>query len=383
MDSRQAFTAAVVAAYLMVLVPFDFLQFEARKDERFFWETTQKFTDGIIPSWTALRSYNSGKSLQYPGPVPFWVFGVADQIGGDGLFAGRLLNLTLSLVIVLAIGLTGKSEGGKPYLAAAGLMLFPYFIGTSLHLYTDPIASFLVLAGVAAHMRKRHVLSGLCFVAAVYTRQMTIAFPLAIAAYELLRSYRGGFTVNSAWLAPSLAALSIIPFICLFSVSDSGVESHVAEALWSQNLRPQYALYFLTCLGFYFALAETILFRKMREMKGLITWGNTRLALALAVLFLAFPPMDNIDYPVREMGYLDRAARMAFGSATYGGVAKTAVFYVLALTASIRISKTSTLPMLFVAFNAGIVMKSNHAWDKYLMPLLVVLWYLKAQERLD
>ena len=73
------------------------------------------------------------------------------------------------------------------------------------------------------------------------------------------------------------------------------------------------------------------------------------------------------------MGYFDKAVRTVLPD-----MLRMALFYVLALGACLRFSRID-LSFWLLLMNALIMMKSHVAWDKYAMPLLIALWYLKIR----
>jgi hypothetical protein len=72
------------------------------------------------------------------------------------------------------------------------------------------------------------------------------------------------------------------------------------------------------------------------------------------------------------MGYMDKLFRM-FG----GDFFRMTLFYILALIACLRFL-VMNLESLFVLTNVLMMLKSHIAWDKYLLPLIVILWFLNA-----
>ena len=75
------------------------------------------------------------------------------------------------------------------------------------------------------------------------------------------------------------------------------------------------------------------------------------------------------------MGYMDKLFRMIGGD-----LFRMAVFYILALTACLRFLSFD-LESFFVLSNGLVMLKSHIAWDKYLLPLIVALWFLNAYEK--
>ena len=295
---------------------------------------------------------------------------------GDGLFVGRLLNLLLALVITLVIGLSTRRRGSRALLAAGGLLLFPYFLYYSALLYTDTIAAALMLLGVALHLRSRPVCAALVFVLAIAARQYMIAFPVALTAHEIIRQGQGRHRRPVRWLAPSLAALTILFWIALFggpAPAAAMAERPIAPAQeqWL-SLAPATSLYFLACVGLYFVLPEFALFRRWRslpEARTLLTRRNVAIALVPAVALLLFPPFVAHGLLSKAEAFLPLDAL------------KLLLFYSLILLAGFRFARPN-LAFWLVLMNALVMLKA-FPWDKYVMPLLIVLWYLKATGQLD
>ena len=370
-SQRLLFLAAVAAIYLGLFFWMDGLRFPLQWDENHFWETSLAFSRSAVPSLDLLRSYDELNT-----PLPFFIYGAIERYVGNGLFVGRLLNLLLALAITLAIGLPARRRGSRALLAAAGLLLFPYFLYYSALLYTDTIAAALVLLGVALHLRDRPVWAGLVFVLAIAARQYMVAFPVALAAHELIQQWQGRHRHPARWLAPSLAALTILFWMALFggpAPAAAMAERPIAPAQeqWL-SLAPATSLYFLACVGLYFVLPEFVLFRRWRSLppaSTLLTRRNLAIALVPAVALLLFPPFV-------AHGLLSKAARFLSLDAL-----KLLLFYGLILLACFRFARPN-LAFWLVLTNA-LVMLRAFPWDKYVMPLLIVLWYLKATGHLD
>lgn len=165
------------------------MHFEPTRDEKHFWRTTKQFAKEFPPSIELLRGYNELNT-----PLPFVVFGAVEHYLGGGIGTGRLINLVVSFAIVLLI-IIDASRRAPPStrrcihiaLACLGLLAFPYFLGTSVMLYTDILPVAFVLAGLVLHMRGRPWRAMVMFELAISGRQYAAAFPLALVAFELGR----------------------------------------------------------------------------------------------------------------------------------------------------------------------------------------------------
>ena len=208
--NRLVFITAVIVIYTALFIALDGLRFEIGKDEKHFWPTSIEFSQRLIPTIDQLRSYDELNT-----PLPFVLFGALERVFGGGVFAGRLLNLTLSFAILLLVG-WGRPNDWRPVLAAIGLLCCPYYLGASGYLYTDMIAVFFVVVGLWLHHRSRYIAAGVCFALGIASRQYMVAFPVAAATYEFVCSIRTTNRPRLAWIAPGIAALTLLGWIWLF-----------------------------------------------------------------------------------------------------------------------------------------------------------------------
>jgi len=106
-----------------------------------------------------------------------------------------------------------------------------------------------------------------------------------------------------------------------------------------------------------------------------MSWLNRKtilVSISVFILFILFPPYQNVNYNIPTMGYMDKLFRMFVGD-----FLRMTLFYVLALIACLRFLAMN-LESLFVLTNVLMMLKSHIAWDKYLLPLIVILWFLNA-----
>ncbi len=298
---------------------------------------------------------------------------------GGGIFVGRLLNMILSFAIVLLVG-WGRPNDWRPVLAAVGLVCCPYFLGVSAFLYTEMIAVFFGVIGLWLHQRGRYVAAGVCLALGIASRQYMVAFPAAIATYELLRSVRTAKRLRLAWIAPVIAASTLLGWIWFFGgLAPAGALAKQSLATATLlHVRADHMLYFLTTVGAYLVIPETVLFRRWSNLTSLISVRAAVIAIVLLALFVLFPPLNNpTDYAFATMGFFDKAARLVLNDPL-----RMALFYACAVLASVRLSRPD-LAFWALLFNALVMLKAHIAWDKYALPLLVWLWLLKSRGELD
>lgn len=363
------FVAALLLLYCTILVASRFLQWPAYGDELHFWPSTQElFRDGF-PSLARLRDYPELNT-----PLPFVVFGLADRLTGAGITSGRAVDFILSFTIVLTIAASGRFER-RAALSIVGLLLFPYFLFTSVYLYTDIIAVLFTVAGGALALSGRHWLAGLCFVLGIASRQYIIAFPIALLAGLGLQALDDRRWSALVWrgLPYGLAALSMVGWYIFFG----GAAPRAAltgQSITAGHLYPGHGLYFLTTIGAFFVVIEAVLFRRLR-----IALDAPRLALVAVVIvgFVLFPPAENVNTITDTMGYLDRAVRLLLPDSL-----RLAVFGALAVLTCLRFDPRSTVGLMVYA-NAVMMAAAHVGWDKYAMPLLAMLWLMQSAGVLD
>jgi hypothetical protein len=369
-SQRLWFFLITGSIYLAIFLYCDQLRFPLVNDENLYWETSLQFSQSLIPSLSQLQSYS-----ELSTPLSFIIFGILEHLWQGGVQVGRLLNLGLSFVIVCLIGTSKRDQGWGQVLAVGGLLLFPYYLRVSTLLYTDILAAFLVLTGFWLYKQERHILSSILFILAIASRQFAIAFPLAILLHEFSSSLRSGLKIQSRWLAPIVALSSMFGWVLLFRglmpanslVDRAEFVPEVQKHLWSISVNN--GLYFLVFIGLYFVLLEALLFRERIISKYfaqpraiLVTW-------LVAVLFFIFPPSE---------GHGIFPSLLKWWPENLGD---TAILYTLGLLACIRFCRINLA--FWMLLTNTLVMTKAFPWDKYALPLLTILWYLKATNALD
>lgn len=386
------FFISIVVIYIILFFIFDKLQFPPRTDEPNFWRTSLMFSHSLIPSLELLRNYHELNT-----PLPFIIFGILEYLFKGGIFAGRFFTLILSFLITCIIGFPNGKATKRSILSVIGLLIFPYYLILSGRLYTDIIAAFFVILGFWLYIRSRHILSSFAFILAIASRQFMLAFPVAITAFELInylinhiKIYRLSKKHNSSlseeniriikkpdypirWIMPLIASLSIVGWIVLFddiAPQASRVARdlpQVQQNIWSFDLSN--SLFTLSCVGLYFVVPELILFRPKIVWRNFLTRNNYFFAAILLILFIAFPLTEAQGILIRFLPLLPN------------DFLKLILLYFLGLLAFLRFSRIN-LAFWIILMHCGLMMKA-YPWDKYMLPLLVVLWFFKSRKILD
>lgn len=362
---------AAAAVYAILFFVADGLRFPIRLDETHFWPTSLLFSHTAFPSLGLLRSYEELNT-----PLPFVLFGNIERLFHAGIFGGRLFNLLLSLGIVCVILWEGRRHA-PAYLAAVGLMLFPYFFGVSVHLYTDMVATFAVVMGLWLYDRERHLLAAAAFALAIASRQYMVAFPLAIALWEAIDRSKSWRTHPSRWIAPAVAAASLGAWFWLFggpapaiALANQGIPPDRVT-----DLAPSHLVFLLSCVGLFYVGVETLLYRRWcGRVPG--RWQICAIIAAMMLAAAAFPPLGSTRYgsSYEYLGVMDHNLARVFSSA-----ARVALYGAFASLAAIRFRLRSLEGMLI--WTNGVVLTSSHImWEKYALALLAVIWYLRARD---
>lgn len=383
-QQKLLFLIGITLLYLARLYWLDFLKAPYWWDEFHFWDTSLTFSDQLIPSLDDISDYEELNT-----PLPFVVFGSLEYLFGQGIATGRLLNFLLSLAMAFVIGWPTKEKDGRSLLCLIGLLFCPYYLMLTGRLYTEMIACFWVLMGMVGYIHRRHWLSCIAFILAISARQYMLAFPVAIATYELINSAthvrqsgRINWKAQGRWIAPSVAACSILFWVYLFGglapqsalIAREDLVPEAQQVLF--QITSGGMIHFLAFVGVYVVIPEFFLFNPYENIKTLgQKWQQHKIKVGLITLgLLAFmvisPPQAAATGYVAKLASIQSYPILSLG-----------VYFFFALLTCIRFSKFSLVALL-ILFNALIMFKA-HPWDRYALPMVVVFWYLKSLDLVD
>jgi hypothetical protein len=366
--------------YGVALIVTDGLTFEAVKDEGHFFASSQSFSESFPPSLEDLRSYP-----EVVTPLALVVWGQLDRLTGNGLLAGRWLNwlLSMGLMYLVMLGAGGRTRGAV--IAGVGLLAFPYTMALSVHLYTDIPALFLGLVGLHFHLRRLPFPAFLFFALAIATRQYLVLLPAAAAgaaAWSVLRGDR------SRWfqaLSAGAAVATLLGWFAFFGGlapqpgMDYWLPRYPAPMLESLAFRVDYGLYALTGLAVYFVVPEAILFPGRFGWRDLRT---PRAAIAALVVAASVLAVGHVLVDSEPGGPFGRIVGALLAGESLSPI-RTAIFAVLAWVTAVRFSRSLDLESWLVLGCFALAMKSQLPWEKYLLPTLGALWYVRSRDGLD
>ncbi len=392
---RWAFFALLVVAFSIALAYRGGLHFDVFLDEYWFWRQTLWFVDRWPPGIHELRNYPEPMT-----PLSFLVWGVVEWSTGAGIAGARLTTLAMGAVLLGLIGLQRSVAPGVALRTCIGLLVFPYTVALSIHVYTDVPAALFTVGGFWLYARRRPGLAGLSFALAIATRQYMVVFPAALVAAELtplvlpngLLRTLGAEPASFRWSDPRIArslpialgAASLLAWIAFFGGlgPQHGLDDWPRHNVSVAGLEPAYALYFLTCVGAYFVVPETLLFGRVRKMQELLLTPRALFfGLGLALLYVILFPIES-DVP---MGPLNRAARLLLPSEYLGpfsGAIRLMAYGGLAWLACVRFARFDLVFWMLLA-SACLMLASFEAWEKYNLAVLASLWYLRSNANLE
>ncbi len=371
--TRKQFLLALGLVYVATFAIADGLRFEPVKDEIHFLESSKAFA----------RPFGLEELRTYPEvvtPLALVTWGGLQRLTGDTLWSGRCLNLLLSFGLVCGVAFAGPRLWPEGALAALGLLLFPYTLPLSVHLYTDVMAVAFAAAGTLAVLRRRPLLACLAFCVAIATRQYLVQVPAALAAAEALAWLQGDRERWKTALASLAATASLGLWVLFFGGLapqpglDVWVPRYPAPMLEASSFILHYGLYALSGVGAYFVVVEAVLFRQLPARASWLRVQTLGLAAVLAVLFLLDPPLLTPSHPGGPLG---RVSRFLLPSPAYDAV-RVGLYYLLALAAVVRFSQRLDASFWIVAAGCVLAMKQQIPWEKYLLPSLSTLWILRA-----
>ncbi len=367
--------AGLVGLYLAIYIFFGRLSFPPQGDETHFWQSSLFFSHSLFPTVEQLRSYTELNT-----PLPFVVFGMIEFLFHQGIWAGRVCNLLLSFLTTRLILFAGGAVNRLSLLATCGCFLCPYYVGVGVHLYTDIMAIFFTLWGVKSFLDRKLAVSAVAFVLAISCRQYAVAFPLGLLLFYIVDNWRS-IQKPSFGVAASLAiaVLSLPGWYWFFGgrfAPAPAFQVQQVDTAQPSLVLPANAGYFLACLGLYYVIPEFVLISRSFSAKVFFEKRALFLVALLLLLFVLFPPVGNGGgYQIASMGLLDKVLR-----ACLGDFPRVSVFFLLAALAVVRFRSWS-LESVLILTNAIMLMKAHLIWDKYALPVLVVLWFQLARSK--
>ncbi|WP_225865640.1 Dol-P-Glc:Glc(2)Man(9)GlcNAc(2)-PP-Dol alpha-1,2-glucosyltransferase [Dyadobacter aurulentus] len=354
------------------------------QDEFHYLPAAILFSTEPLPSIELLKSYNELNT-----PIPFILGGWVVKLFGENIQVLRLLTAFTSFALLMLFVWNSPGRSRRFWLCLAGLLLFPNYYLVSIYYYTDIFAMFFVLAGIVAYLKREHWAGMLLFAAAVCCRQYMLAFPAAVAAYELFEHLKRTSGIGlffkrifseRSWIFYAIAVLSIVPWILLWKgpapAAVMAEQHYDSDKLVQYN--PGYLLYASVVIAVYYVIPEMLITGKLRYLVSfprLFPKSFIGFVILVGLIVFFFPAKQayNPYFTWPYLGYIDQA----FMTLGISGLLKQICFGLLALITLMRFfSPRFNLASWMVAFNVLLLGKAQLSWDKYSLPVIMALWFL-------
>ena len=312
-------------------------------------------------------------------PLSFLFWASWELAFGLGLPGMRLSSTVLSAATLLLIGWRARTPGHRALLACIGLMLFPYWVGLSIVMYTDMVTTFLVVLGFVFYARGHGVASAVAFSLAIAARQYAVTYPASLVAAELVPFLLGRGRWHPERVLPMAAAAgTLLGWVLFFGGlgPQQGLDAYPTHMESLANVTPFHGLYFLSCIGAYFVVPEFVLFRRWREpWRPLFARRNLVIAAVVFALFLVFQPPQHLG-----MGPLKRVTVTLFPFDVLGPVSIAVQILLFATLAWLACVRFARIDLLFWLLLSRVVLMATawEGWEKYNTALIAALWYLRS-----
>ncbi|MCE7042231.1 hypothetical protein [Dyadobacter sp. CY312] len=385
MHPRKVYTSLfLLLLFIAVFFLKDNFNGALYQDEHHYLTAAVTFSKEPIPSIHLLKSYNELNT-----PIPFILGGWVVSIFGENIQYLRLLTFGVSFLLLMTFVWSAPNKSRRFFICLAGLLAFPNYYLCSVYYYTDIFAMATALAGAVAYVKGRHWLAVVFFVASVCCRQYMLAFPAAVVCYELFVILKRSANVSQfisnmlsdrTWMLYVAAVLSIVPWILLWN--GPAPSSVMADQYYDSDKLVKYnfgyVLYSSVVLAVYYVIPEIILTGKFRYFID-YPRNHPRFFAALVmlvILLVSFFPAKQAYNPYFTWPYLGYVDQFLV---TIGitGLLKQCLFGILMMIMLMRfISPHFNFASCVVLFNILLLGKAQLSWDKYSLPMIMVLWFL-------
>jgi 4-amino-4-deoxy-L-arabinose transferase-like glycosyltransferase len=348
-------------------------------DEAHFVETVRLFVDDF--SFERLRDYP-----EVTPPLVYVLYAGWAKIFGSSTEILRLFSLLVALICWQVLYRFNRLITGQPlyaWLLSLIMVVNPYFVGTSVFVYTDMLTILFCLLAITALIRERTVTFFICLSAAIMCRQYAIVFPVAYAFFWCLARLRGrSYPVR--FLLGALA--SVIPLLFLiFYWGNIAPESGLRKWCVADGL------------AFNFSAVTVYVTFAVVYIAPLVVWGLSRFsirfidlmaALCASLWFIVFPVAPSLatltQTQFNTVGLAHRAFRALFGEGVLLDSALWLCFFVgclltfLAVKSLVadckrRVLDEKTFFVLVWLLFLIVMPFSYQVWEKYLLMVLPFL----------
>lgn len=291
-----------VIGILSIRLPF-------RGDEKHIVDTIKLFASSL--SFETIKNYP-----EVTPPFFFIFYAIWAKIFGLTIESLRILTLIISLVtwqlVFYLISLFVK-KNIHVLLLSFLLIINPYFLGTSVFVFTDMLTIMLCLSAVILFLKDKYY-SFLIFCSlAILCRQYAIIFPLSIIAFSIINLLNRK-PINKRYIFGTI--FTFLPLMILFFIwgniaTSNGIQKWIVPTPHFYNV--SYITTYVTFSVVYlFPLVITFLYKKME-----FNLLNVGIALIVCIILLQFPIAPSAaaisQTDIRTVGFAHIALRKLLG----------------------------------------------------------------------
>lgn len=280
-----------------------------RGDERHIVNTIKLFTTNL--SFETIKNYP-----EVTPPFFFVFYATWAKIFGSSIESLRILTLIISLIAwQLVFYLISLFVKNKIHVLLLSLLIIinPYFLGTSVFVFTDMLTILLCLSAVILFLKDRYY-SFLIFCSlAILCRQYAIIFPLSIIVISIINLLNGK-PINKRYIFGTIFAL--LPLMILFFIwgniaPSNGIQKWVVPSLHFYNV--SYINTYITfSIVYLLPLIIVFLYKKIG-----FNLSNVGIALIIFLILLQFPITPSaaalLQTDIRTVGFAHIALRKLLG----------------------------------------------------------------------
>lgn len=357
-----------------------------RGDERHIVETIKLFTENF--------SFNTIKD--YPEVTPpffFMFYALWGKIFGTSIEGLRIFTLIISFITWQLLFYLFQFFVKKEFhalLLSLLVVVNPYFLGTSVFVFTDMLTILLSLSAIISFIKNKTILFIVFATLAILCRQYAVIIPAAVILYSLL-TYKRDEKSGRKFILSSI--ITVLPLLILFEVwknisPASGIEKWIISNSALYNI--DYLNTYLTFSVIYIFPLVIVFFRKIKP-----DYKSILIALVFTTLLSFFPVKPSIaalnftDH--KTVGFVHQGLAAIVGLDTLWLKMLLAIFLLFGCYINIELikrfyieirgkffGKEKIFTMLWILFLV-IMPFSYQVWEKYLtmiLPFLILSIYL-------
>lgn len=264
----------------LTIIGFISLKLPFRGDERHIVETIRLFTSNF--SLETIKDYP-----EVTPPFFFIFYAMWARIFDQSIESLRILTLIISFTtwqILYLLNLLFTKNEKHSFLLSLLIIANPYFLGTSVYVFTDMLTMLFVLASILSFIRNNNFRFLIFSTLAILCRQYVIIIPIAIIIYSLT-NYKTDKSESVKYLISS--AISFVPLIVLFILWEdiapkSGIEKWII---------PNSSFYNLDSINTYVTFSVVyifpLIFLLIKKIR--ISFFVSSISLVLTILLSLFP----------------------------------------------------------------------------------------------